>query len=94
MIDQRLLNRSVFVFNPQDKDGNTISMMTEYFNNGVPGGVFTNQEITLYSNSNSASFHISGFTITPEMLRNLADQLEKQREEAISMTQLTLDKTH
>ena len=94
MIDQKLLNRDVFVFNPQDNGGEGLTIMTEFFSNGDPGGVFSNQEITLYSYCNSASFHVTGFTITPEALRKLADKLEKQREEAVAIAQLNIDKTH
>jgi len=48
---------------------------TKFYDNG-DGEVHTEQTLTLMSYCNSASFNLMGAAITPENLRELADQLE------------------
>ena len=79
-----LLDRHVFVFNPSNNGGESLCLTTEFYSNGDPGeaGIYTNQEFTLSSYFNSASFNFLG-QMTPENLRRLADELELAQEEAI-----------
>ena len=49
---------------------------TKFIGNGDVDGVYMNQELTLQSYCNSASFNLSGTTLTPENLRKLANELE------------------
>ena len=42
-------------------------------------GVFVNQELTLQSYCNSATFELIGSPFTPELLRQLANELESNR---------------
>lgn len=93
LYDHKLLNRSVFLLNPEDDDRESVSIMTEFFSTGEPGVIVSAHEITLDAHGSAASFHLN-IDISPEKLRKLADQLEAQRAEAIAMTQLTIDKTH
>lgn len=68
--------------------GEELSLETEIFwNEDDPKDgpcTFTNQKITLQSYSNSASLNLFGTSITPETLRELANQLDKARIEAQS----------
>lgn len=66
-----------FSFNPRDNGDEQLILTTEYFDND-DGGVFTNQELSLQSCCNSASFELVGAQITPQNLRKLADELEQQ----------------
>ena len=72
---QNLVDRHVFSFNPDDNGGEQLTLVTEVFDNGG-GEVFTNQELTLHSYCNSASFTLSGAQILPEDLRRLANELD------------------
>lgn len=77
---ESMVKRHVFVFNPQDNGGESLVLRTEFVHNGDPvddgKGIFTNQELTLHSYCNAASFQLSGASITPEILRKLANELE------------------
>ena len=75
------LNKHVFNFDNTKNGGEAFMFETEFFDNG-DGELFTNQTITLMSYTNSASFHLVGTQITPEKLRNLANQLERSRNSA------------
>ena len=81
------LKRHTFIFNPQDNSGEQLSLTTEYFDNGdsrqgLPSGIFTNQQITLQSYCNSMTIELCGASISPEQLRNLANQMEQCYKEA------------
>ena len=71
-----------FCFNPIDNGGEALTLTTRFFPNGDPGVVFTNQELSLQSYCNSASLNLHGASITPDMLRQLANELEKAQIEA------------
>jgi hypothetical protein len=73
-----------FVFNEQNNSGEGLSLRTDFYHNGDPGGIYTNQTLKLQSYCNSAQFELVGASITPELLRKLADQLELARQEALS----------
>jgi len=85
-MSDKLLKRHVFCFNEHDNGGESLLLTTEMFANGDPDGVYINQELSLQSYCNSASFHLSGATITPALLRKLANELETVENEAKVMT--------
>lgn len=72
------LERHGFCFNPRDNGGETLMLTTDIYHNGDSGekGIYYNQEITLLSYCNSASLNLYGASITPDMLRKLANELE------------------
>lgn len=84
------LNSHVYCFNPEDNGGESLTLKTEYYWNGDPvtkkTGIFSVQEISLESYCNSSTFSIQGF-LTPEILRQLADELEAAREKAVFIAQ-------
>jgi hypothetical protein len=84
-MSKKLIERHVFVFNPQDNGGESLSLRTDICSNGDPGGIFLNQEISLQSYCNSATFNLAGATLTPELLRKLADELEAAMVKAIGI---------
>jgi hypothetical protein len=76
------LGRHVFVFNPRDNGGESLVLVTTIYDNGdaaagLPGGIYTNQELTLNSYCNAASFNLLGAPITPDDLRKLANELDE-----------------
>ena len=72
------VGRHVFVFNPKDNGGESIMLVTDYFDNGDDERfLYTNQTLTLQSYGNSASIQMEG-CFTPETLRKLANELESQ----------------
>ena len=77
-----------FVVNPKDNGGESIVITTEFYDNGdgVPSGIYTNQKITLMSYGNSATIQLGSAALTPENLREFANQLEaaKPKTESIS----------
>lgn len=70
--------RHVFVFNPKDNSGESLSLVTEFFDNGdcTEDSIYTNQTLSLQSYCNSALFSLLGASLTPENLRRLANELE------------------
>jgi hypothetical protein len=84
----KLLHREVVVFNKHDNGGEQLSITIDYFDNGdaahgLPNGIYNNQELSLQSYSNAASFKLtSGFT--PENLRELANIMERGYNVALS----------
>lgn len=65
----------VYCFNGSDNGGEQLIFSSEIKTSG--DDIFTNQEITLHSYCNSASFNLSGAQIDPDQLRDLANKLEK-----------------
>lgn len=71
--------RKVFVFNPKDNGGEQLILVTKIFDNGdEKDNIYIEQELILHSYSNSASFNLAAITLTPEVLRKLANELESQ----------------
>lgn len=74
--------RHVFSFNPRDNGGEQLTLVSHIIDNGdvaagIPkAGVFLNQELSLQSYCNSASFLLFGASLTPDNLRRLANELE------------------
>lgn len=69
-----------FNFNKKDNGGEAFVLDTKVVANGdslTDGkGYYLAQKLTLHSYSNSAGFELSGATLTPALLRKLADELE------------------
>lgn len=89
MIRDKVLLRKCFVFNDKDNGGESLSLTTTYIDNGDDvtekcDGIYINQELTLQSYSNSATFNLCGAFLTPENLRELANELDKARNIAVS----------
>lgn len=83
----KLIKRHVFSLNPKSNGGESLCIVTEFFDNGDtkhghPFGFFTNQKIELQSYSNSASLFLTD-VLTPKSLRKFADELEKVEKEII-----------
>lgn len=76
-----------FIVNPLDNSGEHLSIKTEFRPSGDPTTVEINHFITLRSYFNSASFTLLGAQLTPEILRQLANELEVAYEEAIQQLQ-------
>lgn len=76
------LKQHAFVFNEPENGGERLSLTTKFFPNGDPGGIFTNQELTLQSYCNSATMNLVGATFTPDLLRQLANELDRCEQEA------------
>lgn len=78
MTDRRLA-RHHFTFNPGDNGGEALYLVTEMFSNGDkgPNNVYWNQQLCLESYQNSAQIRLHGIAITPELLRELANQLDE-----------------
>lgn len=75
----KMIKRHNFCFNSKDNGGESLCLVTEFFDNGdgIPDGVYIIQKLCLQSYSNAAEFLLSGL-FTPENLRNLANQLESE----------------
>ena len=77
---EKILGKLNFVFNKRDNGGEALMLTTTFVDNGDPEpGIYTNQQLTLNSYCNSASFNLSGASITPKILRELANELEAKQ---------------
>ena len=75
------ISKHVFCFNSQDNGGEQLTLVTKFYDNGdKENNTYTDQELTLNSYCNSASFTLSGAQITPDALRKLADELDSHYE--------------
>ncbi len=75
-MSDKQISKHVFTFNEHDNGGESLTLKTNTIWNGDRDGIYLNQELSLQSYCNSASFNLWGATITPESLRKLADELE------------------
>lgn len=78
---EKPLHREVYVFNKEENGGGQLSLTIDYYDNGdaahgLPQGILINQELTLQSYCNSASFNLTS-DFNPKNLRELADTIEK-----------------
>jgi hypothetical protein len=82
-MSDKLLDIHCFQFG-KSNGGESFTLTTRFYGNGDRitswDGVYTVQELTLNSYGNAATFNLCGTPITPDDLRELADQLEKSRE--------------
>jgi hypothetical protein len=85
--NDELLKRHVFVFDEMNSGGEALMLVTKFYGNGDKvtknDGVYLNQELELCSYCNSASFNLCGTNFTPENLRELANQLEQERNKLV-----------
>jgi hypothetical protein len=65
-----------FNLTPQNNGGEAIILKTKL--TGKDGGVQGEQELILQSYGNSASFNLGSILFTPDVLRKLANELEKE----------------
>jgi len=72
----KVIKTHSFSFDPKNNGGESFILTTKCIANGDPGGIFLNQELTLQSYGNSATFNLCGTTLTPSSLRVLANQLD------------------
>lgn len=81
---EKHLHKHVFCFDPANRGGGALLLKTYFINNGDENdnSVFMNQELTLNSYCNSATFNLYGTLLTPETLRKLANELESEMIEA------------
>lgn len=79
----KVLATHSFLVDPNENGGESLTLTTKFIANGDPvtedSGVFLNQELTLQSFCNSATFLLCGTTFSPERLRQLANELESTR---------------
>lgn len=80
------ISKHTFVFNNEDNGGESLSLTTEFFGNGDPGEIYSNQILSLQSYGNSASLNLSSVYLSPELLRKLAKGLEGAEIKAKEMT--------
>lgn len=67
-----------FVFNEKDSGNESLILSTKFIANGFRNGIYVNQQLTLNSYCNSASFNLMGSLLTPDILRKLANELESE----------------
>ena len=82
-----ILKTHCYCFNGGYNGGESLTLTTKFVANGdkitSEDGVYLNQELTLQSYCNSASIKLMGINITPEILRELANQLESERNKLV-----------
>lgn len=84
---EKVLAKNYFVFNPSSNGGESVSLTTLFFDNGDKNdeSIFTRQKLSMASYGNEACFNLEGCAITPESLRELANQLEQAMNRAIAI---------
>lgn len=76
-----LIHRIVSIVNPEENGGEQVSIITEFYHTGDPrDDVLIFQKINLESYMNSVNMNL-GAVLTPEFLRNLADDIEQKKSE-------------
>ena len=74
----RPIGRHTFLFNSHDNGGEALILSTVFFADEFDE-IYTSQEFSLQSYRNSASFTLMGAPITSDLLRELANELDKKR---------------
>lgn len=78
--EKTFVSSHCFCFNPEDNGGESLLLDTEFHDNGDDkDNIYLQQTITLNSYCNNVSINLSGAQITPEKLRQLANELERER---------------
>ena len=84
-MSDRKLGQHTFVFNKKDNGGEHLSLHTAFYDNGdskigLPPEqcIYTVQELTLQSYCNAVTLNLHGASITPQILRDLANELEEK----------------
>lgn len=83
---EKKLHRHVFCFDEKNRGGEALLLTTEFIDNGdnAENSIFLNQQLTLHSYCNSATFNLCGTPLTPEVLRKLANELEIAKIQAMN----------
>ena len=80
---EKVLTTHVFNFSPESNDGESLTLTTEFITNGdtvtEKESIFLNQQLTLQSYGNSATFNLCGINLNSTTLRELANQLDVTR---------------
>ena len=75
----------------ESNGGSSLGLSTKFIGNGddITGtdGIYLNQEFTLNSYGNAATFNLCGDPLTPELLRKLANELEIARNSCVGFTE-------
>lgn len=74
-MDNYSIKTNKFIFNEN------LMLLSYMFNDGT-GDVYYPQDLVLTTDFNSVTLHLMASTLKPELLRKLADDLEKTIEEA------------
>jgi len=79
------LDTHTFTLNKNANGGEQVFIITTYYDNGdgIPDGIYTQHEICLNSYGNTASIYL-GCQITPELLRQLANELDVARNNLVT----------
>ena len=86
MNKDKLLKIHTTCVNEEDNSGESLMITTKVYSNGDDivkrkdgniDGIYFYQEITLQSYANSASFNLGSITLTPTILREIANELEQ-----------------
>lgn len=80
MSAEKKIGTHFFNLTPKANGGETIYVTTDFIDNGS-NEMYLNQEITLMSYGNCAKLMLYGTPLTPETLRQFADELEQKIEE-------------
>ena len=92
MTKDKIVGDHSFCFNPEDNGGESLIISTKFIWNGddppFKDAIYSNQEISLMSYGNSASFNLSGCELTPKNLRELANQLEVEYNKVVAKLEI------
>lgn len=73
-----IIGKHYFTVNENDNGGEHVCIDTDIYDNGdKENNIFLNTRITVNSYSNGASISLCGSPLTPEILRKLANELDK-----------------
>lgn len=80
----KILSKHEFDFDPKGNGGESLYLNTEIWTNGdaPPDNLYLQHKLTLMSYGNSATFNLCAMELTPEKLRQLADEIEAKINEA------------
>ena len=64
-----------------------LTILTKFLDNGDDGedGIYLNQEIIINSYGNSATLNLNSVSFTPDMLRRLANELDRAQIQAVAL---------
>jgi hypothetical protein len=84
-MQENIIHSHRFSFSSEEcNGGEDLYLTTDFIDNGDDGpeGILLMQELSLQGYSNSASFSLCGISLTPEILRKLANELDRALIEA------------
>lgn len=78
MCSDKVAFSDTFIINEDANGGEQLSITTNYYRDKyAKDPIYCGQEITLQSYNNSVSLYLCGQLLTPQILRKLADRIEK-----------------